>query len=272
MNMKQFLICLAFIGFITNASYSQTKIGRAEDSLNKDRGGSNDSDDDDDENGGFFLETFGEIIAQAFFYVGYYTLIGPSDEEEPINNSALTKYPYNNANKGNYTYSLDENYSTFRTEFTGRYISESNSLKGMHLNAEMRFAKRIGVDLDYHQLWEKNPDLGNDHLALYNVMAKYYRVRTEKIELYWGIGTTYVDGEVDRIGLSYGVGSEFFFAKPLSFETNFSQAFINSETINKFNVLLNYHIDQYKVLGGYEYIKIGSERFSSITLGVGVFF
>ena len=272
--MKQFLICLAFICFITNTSYSQTKIGRAEDSLNKDSNReSSDSDDGDDDNSDFFAETFGEIILQAFLYVSYYALIGPSSEYEPqMNCASLTKYPYNKSNIGDYNYNWDENYSKFRTEFTGRYISESSSLKGMHLNMEMRFLNRIGVDLDYHQLWEKNPDLGNDNLALYNVLAKYYRVRTEKIELYWGIGTTYVDGSVDRIGFSYGLGSELFFAKPLSFETNFQQTFINSKTINKFNVLLNYHVDQYKVMGGYEYLKIGSQPFSSITLGIGVFF
>jgi len=270
--MKQFLICLALLCLITNVSFSQTKIRSAEKSLNS---GKTSSDDDDDysDDGDLFEEVFGEIIGEAFLYLTYYTFIeSPTEGGQPMSYAPLTKYPYNNSIKGNYTYGLDDDYSNFRTEFTGRYITESSSLKGMHLNLEMRFAKRMGLEFDYQQLWEKNAYLGNDQLALYNLFVKYYRVRTEKIDLWWGIGGSYVDGDVDRFGFTYGLGFELFFAKPLSAEINFNQTFINSETINKFNVLLNYHIDQYKIIGGYEHLKIGTQRFSMATLGIGVFF
>jgi hypothetical protein len=53
---------------------------------------------------------------------------------------------------------------------------------------------------------------------------------------------------------------------------NFNQTFINSETINKFNVLFNYHMNRYKLTGGYDQLKIGTQQFTSLTLGVGVFF
>ncbi len=271
--MKQFIICLVFVGFITNISYSQTKIRRAESSLNRDRSTSSDDDDDDSDDVGLFEGFFAEIFAEAFLYITYYALIESPAEVENINSQApITKYPYYNTSKGNYTYDYDENYSTFRTEFASRYVSESNALKGMNLSLDMRFAKRVGVELGYRQLWEKNSNLGNDNLALYNLLLKYFRVRTEKFELWWGIGTTYVAGNVNQFGFTYGVGSELFFAKPLSMEINFDQTLINSETVNKFNALLNYHIKQYKVIGGYDHLKIGTQKFSSVTLGVGVIF
>jgi len=47
---------------------------------------------------------------------------------------------------------------------------------------------------------------------------------------------------------------------------------INNETVNKFNALLNYHKKRYKFSGGYEHLKIGSQDFSTITLGVGLSF
>jgi len=273
--MKQFIICLVFICAITNLSYSQTKIQQAEDSLNKDSGitSSDNDDDEDSEDVGLFEGIFEEIIAEAFLYITYYTLIESPSEVENINSQAsITKYPYFNSSKGNYTYDLDENYSIFRTELASRYVSESNALKGMNLSLDMRFLKRIGIELGYRQLWEKNSNLGNNNLALYNVLVKYHRVRTEKLDLWWGVGTTYVDGDVNKYGFTYGVGSELFFAKPLSVEINFDQTFINTETVNKFNALLNYHIKRYKVMGGYDHLKIGTQRFSSVTLGVGVIF
>ena len=271
--MKRFFICLAFICLILNASYSQTKIGRAENSLNKDSGRSSSDDDDDSDDVGFFEEIFGEIFAEAFMYIFYYTLIeSPSEEGQPMSYAPLTKYPYCNSDRGNYNYDIDENYSVFRTELAVRYVTESNTLKGMNLSLDMRFEKRIGVELGYRQLWEKNSNLGNDNLALYNLLLKYHRVRTEKFDLWWDIGTTYVDGNVDRFGFTYGVGSELFFAKPLSLELNFNQTFVNSQTVNKFNVLLNYYYNRFKVMGGYDHLKIGTQRFSSVTLGVGVIF
>ncbi|WP_242155912.1 hypothetical protein [Aestuariivivens sediminis] len=273
--MKHFIICFSFICLITNASYAQTKIGKAENSLeNKDeQATSNDQEDWDGEGNDFFVGTFAEVIAEALLYVSYYTLIeSPFEGEHRGSRASLTRHPYNKSNKGSYSYNLDENYSTFRTELSSRYISENNALKGMNLALEMRFIKRLGVELDYHQLWERNFNFGNDNLAFYNMLVKYYRVRTEKLDAWWGIGTTYVDGMVDQFGFMYGLGAELFFAKPLSLIVIFKQTFINSETVNTLNLMLNYHIRQFKVIGGYQGLKIGSQRFSMITLGTGIFF
>ena len=70
--MKQLIICLVFMCFVSNFSYSQTKIRRAESSLKSDRSSSSDDDDDDV---GFFEGFFAEIFAEAFLYITYYALI-----------------------------------------------------------------------------------------------------------------------------------------------------------------------------------------------------
>ena len=141
----------------------------------------------------------------------------------------------------------------------------------MHLNADLRFLKRIGFEADYTQLWEKSPNFGTDALALYSFVAKYHRIPSQKFDLWWGLGTTYIAGGVDEFGFTYGLGAELFFAKPLSIEANFNQTFINTETVNKLNFLLNYHKGRYKVMGGYEHLKIGTQDFSMITCGLGLF-
>ena len=142
----------------------------------------------------------------------------------------------------------------------------------MHLNLETRFLKRVSLETGYLQLWEYNPNFGTDNLALYTMLGKYYRVRSEKFDAFWGLGVSYVDGAVDEFGFTYGIGAEWFFSRPLSVEINFNQTFINSQTVNKLNALLNYHYKQYKFIGGYEHLKIGNQDFSNATLGLSIFF
>ena len=271
--MKYIIIYLVIIGLVSNC-YSQSKIQKAENSLSRsERVSFRNQDDDNDDGVDFFADTFDGVILEAFMYLTYYTLIEtPFEMQHQTSQAPLTPYPYKNSKKGNYTFSPEDEYSRFRTEISSRYISENNAIKGMNVTLDMRFLKRIGIALDYHQLWERNLNFGNDHLAFYNLLAKYYRIRTENMDAWWGIGTTYVDGNVNQFGFTYGLGTELFFAKPLSLEINFDQTLINSETVNKFNVLLNYHISKYKAIGGYNHLKIGTQHFSSVTLGVGVIF
>ncbi len=271
--MKYIIMCFCIMGLMTNG-YSQSKIGKAENSVSRssERSSSRDYDDDDSDGDGFFVETFGGIIVEALMYMTYYTLIEtPFETQYPASQAPLTPYPYTNPKKGNYTFSMDEAYSPFRAEITGRYISENKAMKGMNVTLDMRFLKRMGFEFDYHQLWERNFNFGNDQLAFYNLMAKYYRIRAEQIDAWWGVGTTYIDGNVDQFGFTYGLGTELFFANPLSLEVNFKQTFINSETVNKLNLMLNFHIKRYKVIGGYEHLKIGSQRFPTFTLGGSLF-
>ncbi|KAA5827932.1 hypothetical protein FPF71_03570 [Algibacter amylolyticus] len=134
----------------------------------------------------------------------------------------------------------------------------------------MRFFKRIGLELDYLQLWENSPNFGKNALAIYTALAKYNRVRTERFNAYWGLGAAYIDGDVDALGFTYGLGAEWFFAKPFSLACNFNQVLVNDNNVNKFNGLLNYHRKQYKFIGGYEHLKIGSVGFSNVSLGVGI--
>ncbi|GAA4280665.1 hypothetical protein [Gaetbulibacter aestuarii] len=273
--MKRTLLCLIVFVLTTQIGFSQSKINRAENSLKKKPEPSSarsysGSDDDDDSSSdlGFFGEFFADIFIQGFSFLTYQTFIGTPNE---FPNSYVTKYPFNNSDKGNYNVGLDENFSRFRTDLSGRYLFENNTLKSMDLSLNLRFLRRFGLDFDYYQLWENNPNFGKDNLAIYDFLAKYYRVRAEKFDLWWGLGTTYVGGEVHQFGFTYGLGMEWFFANPLSIEANFNQSFINTETVNKLNFLLNYHKKNFKLIGGYEHLKIGSQDFSNITVGVGLF-
>ncbi|WNH08326.1 hypothetical protein [Thalassobellus suaedae] len=274
--MKNFILYCVFIFFIGISSYGQGKIGRTEESLKKNEKttkSSKSSISSNNSNNNLLTELVGGFFVQIFAYTVYGIAIeSPFEVEHQASNAHLSKHPYFNSKKGNYTYEWNQDTPVFRTSLSAKYIMENSRLKGSHINMDMRFLKRFGLELNYLQLWENNPNFGNDNLAIYTALAKYHRVRTEKFNAWWGLSTSYVDGAVNELGFTYGLGAELFFTKPLSLETNFNQTFINSETINKFNGLINYHIKKHKLIMGYEHLKIGSQTFSTATVGIGVFF
>ncbi len=158
----------------------------------------------------------------------------------------------------------------FRVKISNQFIVENGDLYGNHLTVDAQFLRRGGLEISYLQLWEGNKNFGNNTLGVYTALAKYHRVRTEKFNAWWGLGATYVAGEVQEFGFAYGLGAELFLADPLSLELNFTQSFINKETLYTVAPKLNYHKNRYIFSGGYEHIKIGSEHFSMFSVGIGV--
>ncbi|MBD0830926.1 hypothetical protein [Aestuariibaculum sediminum] len=233
----------------------------------------NSNTDDTNSSGNFFIDTFGKLIIDAFAYTAYSILIeSPFEYENKSHFAALTKHPYHQKNRGNYTYIPDESSNSFRTSITSTYIFENSKIQGNHLNVNLRFLNRIGLETDYLQLWENSTNFGKQHLALYSFTAKYYRVRTEPFDFWWGLGATYVDGSVNEWGFNYGLGFELFILQPISFDGGFHQTWVNNQSINKLNATLNYHVTRFTVSSGFEHLKIGSETFSTIQLGLGISF
>lgn len=278
--MKRITLSLLFLIGFNLASYAQGKIDEAEDSLKKVENTTNDSSksiykgktgkDSNSENK-FLTDVIGGLFIQIFAYTAYSVAFeSPFETDHKGSDAVLTKYPYKNSNTGNYSYDWNKDSEIFTTSITNRFIFETNKLYGNHLNTDMHFLKRWGLELDYLQLWEENSNFGNNALAIYTALVKYNRVRTERFNAWWALGASYVDGGVNEIGFTYGLGAEFFFTKPFSLESNFNQILVNGNTVNKFNALINFHRKQYKFTGGYERIKIGSVKFSNASLGVGV--
>ncbi len=276
--MKQSLLFLYFF-FLTLTIYSQGKLDLVAESLKKNESTRSDSRSSSNSSGGYYdsgdyiLEEFGFLLVEFGMYLTYYAFFETDIEtNHAASSAAMTKYPYLNSKKGNYSYSEGEETTIFKTKISNRYIVENSKISGIRLNADLQFLARFGVEAEYLQLWEENTNFDNNSLALFTTMAKYHRVRTEKFDAWWGLGATYVDGDVNEWGFTYGAGAELFFAKPFSLETNFYQAFINERTVDKFAALLHYHFDRYKFSGGYEYLKIGRPNFSMFSVGLGVSF
>lgn len=280
--MKLTKITVFLFLIFQHVSYSQGKINKAEEDLNKENNTSSTSHsiskstttyNNYNSEGNFLSDVVGGLFIQLFAYTAYGVAIeSPFESNHKASNAYLTKHPYANTNTGHYSYNWNDDTEIFTTTISNRLIYESNSVYGNHLNLDMRFLKRIELEVDFLQLWEQNRNVPKNALGIYTALAKYNRVRTERFNASWGLGAAYVAGNVNKLGFTYGLSAELFFAKPLSLESNFTQTLVNSETINKFNGLLNYHKKQYKFIVGYEHLRIASVPFSNATAGVGISF
>jgi len=279
--MKQSSFCLFIVLLFFQHNFGQGKLDKAEKSLKKSieqinwdnntsypSRNSNSYPDNDNP----ILLGLGRLLVEVGLYVTYYTLVEtPIERKRAASTAFITKYPYFNSKKGNYSYEWGVDTGLFTASFRNNFIVENSKLYGNHFSTELRFFKRISLETDYLQLWEQNTFFGDNSLAIFTAFAKYHRIRTEKFNAYWGIGTSYIAGEVKELGFTYGLGAEYFFATPMSIEANFNQSSFKYDTTTKFNTLLNYHIDRFKLSGGYESFSIGAVNFSTFSIGMGIF-
>ncbi|WP_299435030.1 hypothetical protein [uncultured Aquimarina sp.] len=275
--MKRTVFVVLLFLIISSAGFSQGKLEKAEKGLSKNNNySSSRSSSRSARNSSFDNDPLWGDLAMVFIEIGlyatYYGLIeSPEEQGRSASKAFITKYPYYNSNKGNYAYEWGGDTNHSRITLTNRFIAENKELYGNHVNADFRFFKRVSIEADYLQLWENNTFFGDNSLATFTFLAKYHRVRTEKFNAYWGMGATYIAGDVDELGFTYGIGAEYFFAKPMSLELNYNQTLINTRSSDKLNVLLNYHVNRLKINGGYEYLRIGGVSFSTFSVGIGVF-
>ena len=279
------LIVLVLFGMPT--LQSQTKLGKAKKSLSSKsntasgNGGvytstaSNSSSYDDNDSGfltNLILELGWPVLKLAAVVPYSLAIESPWEREELGHNALLMSYAFANGNKGLYTYEEDPNSKKFTITISDRFVYENSTIQGNHFNVNARFWKRFGLEADHLLLWENNPNFGKDQLSMFSVLAKYYRVRTERFTGWWGVGFNYIGSGVNETGFAYGLGVEAFIAKPISLEATFNGSWINQEHVSRFNAGVNYHIKNIKLSGGYEYLQVGDPKFSLFSAGVGITF
>lgn len=277
--LNKFLLVVSLV-ILSQASIAQGKLNRAQESLEKKENNSPNyrsryanSDSITDTSGSLVAEILGPIFIDAFLFVTYGALFEtPMEKARNSSNAKLTKHPYYNTYKGNFSYEWGADTKATNLDVTTRFIAENSKLFGNHLNAEFHFVPRVSIEGDYLQLWEESVNFQTNTLAMYTFLAKYHRIRTEKFNAWWAIGASYIDGYINKTGFTFGLGAEVFIARPISLELVFNQTFINTSTLLKCAPHLNYHHQRLKLQGGYEYLKIGNESFSFISAGLGISF
>lgn len=212
------------------------------------------------------------VFVKLFLFVTYETLIESKLEYNGrMHDAEIAAYPYKKPTHGNFIYTDSINYSLARLDVSGNFVIENKNLYGSNLNLDFRFFKRMGLEVDYLQLFEKvNNNV--DSFSLYSAMLNYHRIRTQKIDVWFGVGAMHVGDNVNKTGFSFGVGGEWFVTKPISVLTSYKTSKINNRTVSKSKILMKYYINKYNISSGYEHFTLGVSKINTFSIGVGMSF
>lgn len=214
------------------------------------------------------------LVVEGFLYVSFYSTIGDYRSENHLYNS-LSKYPYFDGESGNFQKENDsiEYENVMRFDVENHFLYSNNNSFGNHLKAKFRPFQYFYVQADYRELLEKNMLTNHfSNLSLFQFNVAYDRIRFKKFNLGWTLGATYVGNDVQKAGFSYGLHTDVFAIKNISFNSAMMWSKINGLPVNSFEIRGKYHKKNYFFSLGYEHLKIASPSYNFVTLGTGFFF
>ncbi len=259
--MKSKLLLLLFVPCIM---FSQTKLGKAKESLSKtskSSGSSSSSSNSSSDNDGDF-DFVSAFFESAFLELMYYSTLGIAFGGGDY--TEMNPYPYYN-NHGEFTNDFNDNTKRSSIKIGGNYLI--NRINGVELNAVLKPIPIAGLDVSYLNFSESTL-LNSESLNITSISANYYRVRENNFSIWWGIGGTYVGKEVDTWGFAYNLGVDIYPVKPISLHLGWRQSFINDNTVDVFKSQVKYHIKRAALYTGYHNYKLGSETISGLILGI----
>ena len=214
------------------------------------------------------------LLVEGFLYVSFYSTIGDYKSENHLYNP-LSKYPYFDGESGNFQKENDsiQYGNLMRLDVENHFLYSNNNLFGNHLKAKFRPFQYFYIQGDYRELIEKNV-FTNDYsnLSLFQFNVAYDRIRFKKFNLGWTLGATYVGNDVQKAGFSYGLHTDIFAIKNISFNSAMMWSKINGLPVNSFELRGKYHKKNYFFSLGFEHLKIASPNYNFVTLGTGIFF
>ncbi|QOD59832.1 hypothetical protein H9I45_10780 [Polaribacter haliotis] len=215
---------------------------------------------------------FASILWGIAAYTFYGVLVeSPWEMNGRMHDAEISNYPYKEARYGNFIYTDSTNYNSTRFDITNNFVRESKNLYGNNFGVNFRFLKRFALDVDYLYLSE-NVNGKQDSFALYSALLKYYRIRTQRFDAWFGLGILHAGSNVKETRFGLGFGAELFITKPISIDFSHKWTVINQEEVHKTKVLLKYHLKNYHISSGYEHFKIGVSKIKALSIGVGASF
>jgi hypothetical protein len=257
--------------FLNSLIYSQKgKLNQAKQNLNKQQDIQSYVSDSHQDNTTKSFHPFQDLMAQIFWNITYGVAIETIFEKESrMHHASISKYPYIDSKTGNYTYN-DSVSVTSRFLVTNSFLRESSSLYGSNFNAKFRFAKRMDIEIGYLELIEKNKNL-TDYFSLYSAILNYHRVRTQKLDIWYGIGAMYVSNNVKKAGFAFNAGAEWFIKKPISLYASIKSTVINQDSVTKSKILLKYYQKRMQFFGGYQNFKLTNISVNTVSFGFGYY-
>ena len=216
--------------------------------------------------GGFFVKLG--------FYLTAYTSIGDYKNEDHLYNP-LSPYPYFNGKSGNYEKIDDESVlkKQLRFDIENHFLYSNNASFGNHLKGKFRPFQYFYLQTDYRTLIENDKfSKTTSNLSLFQFNFGYDRLRFEKFNLGWTLGATYIANDINKAGFSYGLNTDIFAFKKVSFNSAMIWSKINGLPVNSFEFRGKYHQKNHFFSMGYENLRIASPSYNYATFGLGYYF
>lgn len=271
--MKRHLSYTLLVVFFVLNIYSQDgKLNQAKQNLNQQNNSSSQIDDNQNDRGSSDSPSlFQDLMLQIFWNITYGVAIETIFEKESkMHRASIAKYSYINKHTGNFTYN-DSLSVKSNLLLTNSFLRESKSLYGNNFNAKFRFAKRMDAEFGYLELTEKLQNT-KDHFSLFSLMVNYHRIRTQRLDIWYGIGAMHVANNVNKTGFAFGGGAEWFIKRPISIYTCIKSANINQENVTKSKILLKYYQQRTQFFTGYQNFNLANVNINSVSLGLGYLF
>lgn len=278
MNMRIFCFSVLFF-FITFNDFSQEgKLDKAKSSLKKNtsssfsssatkKSKSNSTCDLNNDDVGFE-----NLIFKMVWYAAAYTFYGvfiesPWEMNGRMSSAEFSNYPYKDAKYGNFIYTDSTNYNITRFDLSNHFLIESNNLYGNSFEVDFKFLKRFSLNLN-HTTFQENVNGKRDSFNMFSTLLKYHRIRTQRFNLWFGLGFRHVFNDVNKTGLLMGFGSEIFIKKPISIAMSHNWATIGNQSVKNTRLLLKYNIKNYRIASGYQHYKLGVSKIKAFSIGV----
>lgn len=275
---KKSIIAGLLICIISFQGFSQDgKLNKAKESLKSTSSSSNtsssstskskrssNSNDSDSIFGGFFAQIFIKLFAYSAYGVA---IESPFEKEGRMHDAEIAHYPYELASQGNFIYTDSINYNVTRFDVYNRFLVENKNLYGNNLGVDFRFLRRFSLNVDYVYFAEK-VNGKKDNFNMFSALLKYHRIRTQRFDVWFGLGATHVANNVNETGFTFGFGGELFIKKPISLLASHKWVSINNQSIRNTKLLLKYHIKNYRFSSGYEHYKLGVSKINTFSFGV----
>ncbi|CAM4428839.1 hypothetical protein [Flavobacterium terrigena] len=227
------------------------------------------ADDDDDDSPGI-----GAFFGRIIFFAAFYTTIGDYKNEDQLYNK-LSPYPYFDKKTGNFIKLNEDSIAKSRVRFDveNHILYSNNASFGNHFKGKFRLFQYVFVQADYRELMERDKfTKTNSSLSLFQFNLGSDRLRYEKFNLGWTLGATYIANDINEAGFSYGLNTDIFAFKNVSFHSAMIWSKINGLPVNSFEFRGKYHRKNHFFSMGYENLRIASPSYNYATFGAGFYF
>ena len=230
----------------------------------------NDKDDDTDDEDYEYdsSDTTWISLFVALVKVGAQVVFDISDPKYDKNiSNRFNNYPYGKDGPGYFTSLSSKRISFYNS---GSYFYESSTLTGFSFQSRFSPSSFLNIDFGYTRLREFINNK-TDHLEIIDLHIGHNRIKKQFFDFWYGVGFKQISREQVNDGFAVSAGTNIYFKIPLSISAKIDIGFINDTKVNDNQIVINYHLNRFKVFLGYQYYGADSVTIQGLTTGLGFY-